>query len=287
MFVVTGVSGNTGKVVADTLLAQKQPVRVVVRSEEKGASWKARGAEVAVAELDDVAACTRAFKGAKGVYLLLPPVMGSTDVRKDNARRMAGLVKAVEAADVPHVVFLSSVGAQHKDGTGPITSLHDGEVALRASKVPATFVRAAYFMDNWGASLYGVPNGQLPTFLTADRVMPMVAPEDIGKTAAKALVEGGTGKSVIELSGPRDLSPRDVAAALGRVVGKAIVVAQGPEEAMVPALTHAGLSPHWAALFQELTHGCNTGHIAWEGGAARAVRGTTDVEAVLRRMTAR
>ena len=46
MFVVTGVSGNTGSVVADRLLAAGAKVRVVVRSAEKGEPWKARGAEV-------------------------------------------------------------------------------------------------------------------------------------------------------------------------------------------------------------------------------------------------
>ncbi len=66
MYVVAGVSGNTGKVVAETLLAQKQPVRVIVRSAEKGEEWKARGAEVAVAELDDVAALTRGARWREG-----------------------------------------------------------------------------------------------------------------------------------------------------------------------------------------------------------------------------
>ncbi len=53
MYVIAGVSGNTGKVVADTLLAQGKKVRVVVRDAQKGEAWKKRGAEVAVAELDD------------------------------------------------------------------------------------------------------------------------------------------------------------------------------------------------------------------------------------------
>ncbi len=285
MYVVAGVSGNTGKVVAETLLAQKQPVRVVVRSAEKGAEWKARGAEVAVAELDDVAALTRALTGAKGAYLLLPPQMGSSDARAGNARRTAGYVKAIQASGVGHVVFLSSIGAQHDKGTGPITSLHDAEVALKAiagPKTAVTLVRAAYFMENWGGSLYGLPQGELPTFLKADRVIPMVASRDIGTTAAKALLEGGKGFSVIELSGPRDYSPADAAAALERVAGKPVKAAEGPEEYMIPALTGAGLNAHWAGLFQELTHASNVGVLVFEGGTARALRGTTEIDAVLK-----
>jgi uncharacterized protein YbjT (DUF2867 family) len=56
------------------------------------------------------------------------------------------------------------------------------------------------------------------------------------------------------LAGPREYSPRDVAAALARVVGRPIAVQEGPEEAMAPALTGAGMNAEWARLFQELTH---------------------------------
>src|SRR5260370_17587051 len=73
MYVVAGVTGNTGKVVAEMLLAQRQPVRALVRDEAKGAAWKKRGAEVVVAELDDAAALGRALAAATGAYLLLPP----------------------------------------------------------------------------------------------------------------------------------------------------------------------------------------------------------------------
>ena len=50
---MAGVSGNTGSAAASVLLEKGQPVRVLVRSEEKGKPWKDRGAEVAVASLED------------------------------------------------------------------------------------------------------------------------------------------------------------------------------------------------------------------------------------------
>src|SRR5580704_10595228 len=59
MFAVAGVSGHTGKVVAETLLAQDKAVRVIVRDAAKGEEWKKRGAEVAFADLDDPDALTK------------------------------------------------------------------------------------------------------------------------------------------------------------------------------------------------------------------------------------
>ena len=58
MYMVAGVSGNTGKVVAETLLSQNQPVTVLVRDAAKGAPWAAKGAHVATTSLDDRAGLT-------------------------------------------------------------------------------------------------------------------------------------------------------------------------------------------------------------------------------------
>ncbi len=75
MFVVAGVSGNTGSVVANTLLSQGHAVRVLVRDAAKGAAWKAKGAEVAVADLQgSEEGLASAFAGAEGAYVLLPPL---------------------------------------------------------------------------------------------------------------------------------------------------------------------------------------------------------------------
>ena len=88
MFVVLGVTGHTGSVVAESLLARQQPVRVVVRSADKGAAWKTKGAEVAVASLEDVPAMTRALTGATGVYLLVPPNYGAAAWLAEQRQRM-------------------------------------------------------------------------------------------------------------------------------------------------------------------------------------------------------
>jgi uncharacterized protein YbjT (DUF2867 family) len=280
VFVVLGASGNTGKVVAETLLSQKNNVRVVVRDAAKGQAWKKAGADVSIADVEDGAALERAFSGATGAYVLLPPNFSSTQVRVDNNRRASTIAAAIDAAGVPHVVMLSSIGAHQPDGTGPVLGLRDAEATFTRGRAAATFVRAAYFMENWSSALLGVAQGVLPTFLLADKAIPLVATRDIGTAAARLLAEGGSGKRIIELAGPCEYSPRDVAAALARVVGKPIAVQEAPEEAIAPAVTSAGMNAEWARLFQELTHGLNAGIVVWEGGHP-LWRGETDVQTIL------
>ena len=280
MFVVLGASGNTGKVVAETLLRERKKVRVVLHDPAKGKAWSDAGADVAIADVDEGATLKRALSGAEAVYVLLPPNFRSRQVRVDNYRRTQTIAAAVEAAGVPHVVLLSSVGAHQSDGTGPVLGLRDAETIFSQGRADATFVRAAYFMENWGGSLHALEQGIFPTFLVADKAIPMVATQDVGAAAARLLAEGGNGTRVIELAGPREHSPREVAGAVGRIVGKPIDVQQLPDEAMTPALTGAGMNAEWARLFQELTHGLNANVVVWEGGHP-LWRGATDLQTVM------
>src|SRR5258705_2429753 len=280
MFVVLGASGNTGKVVAETLLRQKKKVRVVLHDAAKGKAWGKGGADVAIAEAEEGVALERAFSGAEGVYVFRAPIFREGHVRGDNNRRTTTIAAAVEAAGVQHVVLLSSVGAQQSEGPGPVLGLRDAETVFRRAKAAVTFVRAAYFMENWGGSLYAVEQGILPTFLVADKAMPLVATRDIGTAAARLLAEGGSGNRVIELAGPREYAPRDVAAAVERIVGRPIEVQQAPEEAVAPVVMGAGMNAEWARLFQELTHGLNANIVVWEGGQP-LWRGETDLQTVL------
>ncbi|MBL0214807.1 MAG: NmrA family NAD(P)-binding protein [Myxococcales bacterium] len=283
-YAVAGVSGHTGSVVAETLLAQGKQVRVIVRDAAKGAAWKAKGAEVAIAALGDLAAVTQALTGVAGAYLLLPPDVTSTTPIEHNAKLSATLAAAVRAAKVPHVVFLSSVGAQHATGNGPIKALHQGELDLAATGTALTAVRAAYFQENWGAALGMLAQGILPTFIPSDVRYPQVATKDIGKTIAAALVEGGTpGKpQIIELSGPRDYTGSEIAATLATLTGKPVAVQNAPLDAVVPMFTSFGLSAPVAELFREMYAGIASGRVAPEGGTARQVRGSTEVAETLK-----
>lgn len=283
MYVVTGVSGHTGSAAAETLLGRGKRVRVVVRDAAKGEAWKKRGAEVAVADLADAGAMTRALSGADGAYLLVPPQYAAEDLIAAQKPVVDALAAAVRQSGLPHVVFLSSVGAQHASGTGPIRSLHYGEGVMGGTAPNSTILRASYFLENWAPVLgEAKTNGVLLSFLTPGRAIPMVATGDIGRVAGEALLDPPKGRRIIELSGPRDFTPEDVAAAVARLLGRAVRVQEVPLEAVVPAMTAAGLTAGAAALMREMYAGVNSGRVDFEGGAAIRKRGTLGPEDALR-----
>ena len=159
MYVIAGVSGNTGSVVANTLLEQGKKVRVLVRDATKGEPWKARGAEVAVGSIDDEQALTKALEGATGAYLLSPPNLASSDFITEKRATVETIARAIAASKVPHVVFLSSSGAQHEAGTGIIRTVHFAEQRLAKTAAKLTFIRAAYFLENWASVLGAAGQG--------------------------------------------------------------------------------------------------------------------------------
>jgi uncharacterized protein YbjT (DUF2867 family) len=278
MYVVTGATGNTGHVVAERLLAQGKPVRVVVRSAQKAAALAKLGAEVAIADLSDERALGEALRGATGLYYLSPPDTVSNAFIAERKQLTERISRVIARAEVPHVVLLSSIASQSSSGTGPILSTHNAEQQLRAIGVPSTFVRAGYFAENWAAVLpVAKRDGVLPSFFPADQRIPMTATHDIGEVAAQALIDGPRGVRVIELSGPEDVSPNDVARAVGELLGRSVRVAEAPLDAIVPTFTSFGMSENFAGLFRELYACIRSDRFVWEGGSAEAVRGKTSI----------
>lgn len=81
MYTILGAAGNTGSIISEKLLARGEKVRVVGRSAKRLEPFAQKGAEAFVAEATDAEALTKAFAGAKAVYVLIPPNATASDVR--------------------------------------------------------------------------------------------------------------------------------------------------------------------------------------------------------------
>src|SRR5258706_6371221 len=223
MFSITGITGNVGGSVANRLLAAGRPIRAVVRDGRKGDAWAERGCEVALADITDAAALASVFNGAEGVFVLVPsnfdPALGFPE-----ARQIATALKsALEKARPGRVVYLSTIGAQASE-PNLLTQHSIIEQSLSALPLPITFLRPAWFMEN--SSWDVVPareNGVISSFLQPlDKPVPMVAAADIGRVAAQLLQETWTGRRVVELEGPRRVTPNEIAATIAELLSRPV-----------------------------------------------------------------
>jgi uncharacterized protein YbjT (DUF2867 family) len=266
MYVVFGATGQTGSAVANALLEKSFPVRVVLRSDKAAGTWREKGADVAFAEVTDVEAMTAAMRQADAVYAINPPAYTVSDMVALAKHIGECYVEALKNSDARKVVLLSSIGSQHASGTGNILTTHILEGIFSDLVIPVTFLRAAGFMENWGSvAAIAAEQGVLPSFYAPlARRIPMVSTEDIGRTAAEVMTEDWTGQRIIELHGPADYSPNDVAAAFAAVLNRNVQAVALPESEWQAMLSSFGFSPEVVNSYSEMMRGFNSGHIVFE-----------------------
>ena len=266
MYAITGASGNTGRVIAEKLLARGEKIRVIGRDAKRLARFVQKDAEAFLADVTDAAALTRAFDGARAVYLMVPPNITSADPRAYQEQVSDALVSATEKASVKHVVVLSSIGADKPEKTGPVVGLHNLEQKLnRIAGLSALYLRAGYFMENLLPQTAVIQNfGIVGGPLRADLPLPMIATRDIGAAAAEALVKlDFTGKQARELLGQRDVTYSEVASVIGKAIGRpSLAYVQMPPQQIKPALVQMGMSPNVAGLILEMAEALNSGYMA-------------------------
>jgi uncharacterized protein YbjT (DUF2867 family) len=282
MYAVAGVTGHTGKVVAEALLEQGEPVTVIIRTDSTKGYWRSKGAEVAVADLGDSDALRRILDKVEGAYLLLPPNYGEPKYIEDRQRVADSIAKAVSESRLFHVVFLSSIGGHLDSGTGAVTVVHYLESALMRIANNITLLRPSYFMENWAPVLDIARNsGVLNTFLSPNRKISMTATRDIGRIAAECLQNPAHGRRIIEIAGPEDYSPEEIAVVVGSILHRDIHLEALPLSNAGATFKSVGFSDEAAHLFEEMYSGLNSGRISFERRGAEFRRGRVRANEVL------
>lgn len=281
MFAIAGVTGRVGGAAARALLKAGHPVRAVLRDPAKAAAWKALGADIAVADFGDPAALARAFEGAQGAFLMVPPNFAPEPGFPEARAAVAAQVAAVRSAGVPRVLALSSVGGHRPHGLGLITQARLLEEALREQPFATAILRPGWYMENSAWDIEPArETGEMASFLApADRPYPMVATADIGRVAAEVLPQRWGGRRVIEIAGPKRYSQNEVAALLGAALGRNVTLRAIPSDRWETLFKSQGSA--WPAPRIEMLHGFNSGWIDFEPGVHEHVAGTTPYEAVL------
>jgi uncharacterized protein YbjT (DUF2867 family) len=283
MHVVFGANGRAGGETARALIERGEAVRVVLRREEQAAPWKAVGAQVILASIDDVNAVTAALEGASGAFLLNPPpVAGDPYARTEVIG--AALAEGVGRAGLPKAVVLSSIGAQHASGTGVIATLNRIEALLDGAAPATAFLRPGYFIETWSeVADVAVADGVLPTFLEPAQKIPMVSTIDVGRASAQLLCEDWAGTRVVELAGSGDWSASDVAAAFADALGHPVTPVFVPPEARAAVLASAGVPAEVATALLEMYDGIASGRVAHAPGT-ELLRGTVSLAAAVGRI---
>ncbi|MDB5356679.1 MAG: NmrA family protein [Phycisphaerales bacterium] len=282
MYAITGITGKVGGEVARSLSKAGHALRAVVRDPRKGAVWADLGCDVAVADMSDVVALTAAFSGARGVFVLLPPVFDPSPDFPETRATVAALRQALEDARPARVVCISTIGAQAKR-ENLLTQLSIMEQSLGDLPIPVTFLRPAWFMENCSWDVAAARDkAVISSFLQPlDKPAPMVAAADVGRVAAELLQENRAGRQVIELEGPTRVSPNEIAATFAEIMEHPVRAEAVPRQTWEQLFKSQGMK-HPEPRMQMLD-GFNEGWIEFEHGESKRRKGRIGLKEVLKK----
>ena len=240
---VVGATGAQGGGLVRAILDDPSggfAVRAITRdaSSDKAKALAAAGAEVVVADIDDLESLTNAFAGAYGAYCVTF-FWNHYSPEKENASA-TNMAKAAQAAGLQHVIWSTL------EDTRQWVPLDDDRMPTLQGKykvphfdakgevdhvftdlgVPTTFLYASFYWDNFisfGAGPKKGPDGQLAlTLPIGDAKMAGVAAEDIGKVAYGIFRKGtATIGQKIGVAGEL-LSGTEMAAAMTTAIGQPV-----------------------------------------------------------------
>jgi uncharacterized protein YbjT (DUF2867 family) len=281
-YAIMGATGHVGRALAEKLLEKGHVVRALGRDGTKLSALEAKGAKALAPAFDDAHALAEAFRGADGVFVMIPPSYGEDDFSAYQDRIGEAVTEALVSSGVKYAVDLSSFGAEHPSGTGPIAGLYRMEQILnRLSHVNVLHLRAASFMENhyWSVPIIRMNGVNLAT-APGNIPMPAVAAGDIGEKAGDFLDKlSFKGHEVFDFTGPREYTFSEATTALGKAIGKPdLAYVQIPYEAARKAMLGNGMKSAMVDLMVEMYQAGNEGKIRPTQELTAEHRGKTTIE---------
>lgn len=195
---VIGATGKTGSRVATKLEHQGFAVR-------RGS----RGADIPF-DWEDPATWAPALSGITKAYVTYFPDLAFPGA----VEKLEAFTKVAAASGLEHLVLLSGRGEHHA---------RLGEDVVRASAIPFTLVRSAWFAQNFSEGYLRDPilAGVLP-MPGGDIAEPIIDIDDITDVVVAALTEDGHKGELYEVTGPRLMRFAEMADVLSQATGRPI-----------------------------------------------------------------
>jgi len=254
MFVITGATGQLGRLVIQSLLkaVPADSVIAAVRDLEKADDLAAMGVQVRQADYNQPASLSAALQGADRVLLISSSEIGQR-VRQHQA--------VIDAASQVGVKLLAYTSVLHADTS--VLALADEhrqtEAAIRASGLPFALLRNGWYTENYTAGIPTALSLGAVYGCAGDGPIASAARADFAEAAAIILTSERPAGEVYELAGDASYTLSDFAAELSRQSGKPINYVNLPEADYKSALLGAGLSEVLADLLANSDQGASQG----------------------------
>jgi uncharacterized protein YbjT (DUF2867 family) len=278
MNIILGATGQVGSAIVDFLRKKKVDVRAVIRNAEKGNELRRKGVEVAIADYFDLNALRDAVKDGDLIFVITPETGQSDNILGDTKRILENYRKAIENSGIKSIVGLSSGGAhfeKYERDTGNLLMSNMLEHEFSSLPINQVFVRPSYFYSNWTMSAdMAKESGVLPSFYPIDLKMEMNSPIDVAEFIANKITEAINKSELIELVGPEQYSPNDVAREMSKSFGRKVEAQEIPREKWDDTLKNFGFSDDARKNFIKMTELVAEGKAKLQGNNPVSLRST-------------
>ena len=270
---VTGASGQLGRLVLDALLASGKvaPASIIAttRDTAKLADYAAKGIIVRAADFDDPASLNAAFAGVSRVLIV------STDALDRPGKRLVqhkAAVAAAQKAGVKHILYTSM--PQPDDSLVTFAPDHLGtEEAIKATGIPYTILRDGWYAENLFMSLpHALETGAWYTATGEGRIA-HITRADTAAALAGALLKAGDESRTYTLTGTKSRTAEEIAAVVSEATGKPLKVVHVTDAQLAEGLKAAGLPEGFIPTIVSFDANTREGKIAAVTGDAEALAG--------------
>jgi NAD(P)H dehydrogenase (quinone) len=238
--VVTGASGQLGRLVAQDLVERVSPGELVLvtRHPESLTDLAARGADVRHGDFDDPASLPEAFAGAEKVLV----ISTGLDALGRRVAQHRAAIEAAAAAGARHLVYTSISNPVEGNPQGILSDENrETEELLRTAGPAWTILRNGIYSEvQVPPGSLAVAHGKLYTNAGEGRMVP-VSRRDCAAAAAAVLTSEGHEGQTYDITGPESLSQNELAALLAEVGGRAIKVHNVNDRILAWGLTKSGM----------------------------------------------
>lgn len=247
MYVITGATGQLGRLVIEQLLDRVPAGQIVaaVRSPEKAADLAALGVQVRQADYSQAATLDSAFEGAEKILLISSNEIGQRAVQHQ---------AVIDAAKRANVKLLAYTSVLHADTSllGLAEEHRQTENALQQSGVPFVLLRNGWYTENYTAGIPAALEHGAVFGSAADGRISSAARADYAAAAVAILTStADQAGRVYELAGDDFYTLSDFAAGLSKQTGKTVPYTDLPPADFQAALIQAGLPGFVADLLSD------------------------------------
>ncbi len=159
MIAIAGATGTVGSIVARELIGRGEAVRVLVRTEDAAADWRARGADAVVADLTAPNSLNEFCRGADAVVTTASALLraGADTIDSVDVAGNRHLVDAALRTKVKRFVFVSAAGASPASRIAFFRAKSIAEEYVKAKAPSWTILAPHLLMETWLELIVGVP----------------------------------------------------------------------------------------------------------------------------------